>query len=235
MVELYEHIEKLNSEDETERAYAAEDIGHLKLAEGVAPLLARIQVEPSLLVRDSILQALVRIESDEAIQGAVSLLMSDDPQIRNLAVDLLRHRLDRAIPFLEEVMREGDTDMRKFVLDVLSGMPAEGIESIYAMALDDRDLNVVITAVENLGSLRAKHLRPQVEQLLLKAEHPMLDAACLTALAEIGNEDSLRVVERRFGSAQPIPKYLTAPYLRVAEALGGVNGTSGASGTARTK
>jgi HEAT repeat protein len=221
MSDLYELIAKLNVADETERAYAAEDIGYLNLANGVAPLLGRIQVEPSLLVRDAILQALVRIESDEAIQGAVSLLMSDDPQIRNLAVYLLRRRLDQAIPFLQEVMKDGDSDMRKFVLDVLQGLPANGAESIYEAALADRDINVVITAVENVGGVRAKALRQTVEDLLLKAEHPMLDAACLSTLAEIGNESSLKAVKKRFARADLVPNFLLTPYLKAIEALGG--------------
>ena len=38
---------ELESSDETERIYAAEDIGYFNASEGVAPLLARLDQEPS--------------------------------------------------------------------------------------------------------------------------------------------------------------------------------------------
>ncbi len=78
--------------DEAERIYAAEDIGYLNAAEGVAPLLERLDKESSRAVRDAIFQALTRIEADAAIEGSIRLLASEDPQIRNQAVDMLRHK-----------------------------------------------------------------------------------------------------------------------------------------------
>ncbi len=54
------------------------------------------------------------------MEGCIRLLESDDPQIRNQAVDILRRKGDAAIPMLSTVMREGDKDLRKLVLDVLS-------------------------------------------------------------------------------------------------------------------
>ena len=56
------------------------------------------------------------------IEGSIRLLGSEDPQIRNQAVDVLRRKGARSIPFLNTAMRDGDKDMRKLVLDVLSGV-----------------------------------------------------------------------------------------------------------------
>ena len=120
MGDLTEFVAKLESSDETERIYAAEDIGYLNAGEGVAPLLARLDQERSRAVRDAIFQALTRIDADASMEGCIRLLESDDPQIRNQAVDILRRKGDAAIPMLSTVMREGDKDLRKLVLDVLS-------------------------------------------------------------------------------------------------------------------
>src|SRR5450755_2486155 len=119
---LKEFVEKLNCADEVERTYAAEDIGYLNTPEGVPALLERLGGESSLAVRDAIFQALVRIDADAAIEGAILLFGSEDPHIRNQSVDVLRSKGVRSIPFLHTVMRNGDKDMRKLVLDVLSGL-----------------------------------------------------------------------------------------------------------------
>jgi HEAT repeat protein len=217
---LSEQIEQLDSADETERTYAAEDLGYLNATESVPPLLVRLQREFSPVVRDAIGQALIRLDADEAIEGAVRLFESDDAQLRNLGVDVLRHKGDRSIPFLRKAMRDGDRDMRKFVLDVLSGIQARGTADIYAAALSDEDPNVVITAVENIGKLRATEFRRQLEDLLESDGHPMLIAACLEALAEIGNESSLPTVLRRFPELTELPAFFLTPCLKALAALG---------------
>ena len=92
MSSLKEYVEKLDCADEAERTYAAEDIGYLNVPEGVPALLERLCRESSRAVRDAIFQALIRIDADAAIEGSIRLLGSDDPQIRNQAVDVLRKR-----------------------------------------------------------------------------------------------------------------------------------------------
>jgi HEAT repeat protein len=213
-------MEKLDWPDEAERTYAAEDIGYLNAPEGVPPLLERLGKEPSRAVRDAIFQALIRIEADAAIEGSIRLLGSDDPQIRNQAVEVLRAKGQASFPLLNTVMREGGKDERKLVLDVLSGVQVSGAEAIYEAALSDPDPNVVITAVENLGRTQAKQFRGRIEDLLLAKSHPMLDGACLEALAGIGNEQSLVAIRRRFPDLASLPDFLLVSCLKALGALG---------------
>jgi len=220
MSTLKEFEEKLHGADEAERTYAAEDIGYLNVPDGVPPLLERLAQEPSLAVRAAIFQALIRIEADAAIEGSIELLGSEDPQIRNQAVDVLRRKGPQSIPFLKTVMRKGDKDMRKLVLDVLSGMQAGNAGEIYAKALSDPDVNVVITAVENLGRMRAAEFRTRIEELMGTDSHPMLTGACLEALVEIGDESSLGAIRRRFPDLTSLPDFFLASYLKAMAALG---------------
>lgn len=220
MSSLDEYAEKLNCADEAERTYAAEDIGYLNSADGVPALLERLGKEPSRAVRDTIFQALTRIDSDAAIEGTVRLLENDDPQIRNQAVEVLRHKGARSISFLKTIMRDGDKDLRKLVLDVLSGLHADGAEAIYETALSDPDPNVMITAVENLGRMREGHFRRRIEDLLQSDAHPMLAGACLEALVGIGNESSLGAIRRCFPDLATLPDFLLVPCLRAVGALG---------------
>jgi HEAT repeat protein len=220
MSSLEEYVEKLNCADQTERIYAAEDIGYWNEPEGVPALLERLSREPAPAVRDAIFQALIRIEGDAAIDGCIGLLASEEAQIRNQGVDALRRKGARAIPFLSALMRDGDKDIRKLVLDVLSEIQASDTEEIYAAALSDQDPNVVITAVENLGRIRAEAFRSRIEDLLQAASHPMLIAACVEALVGIGHESALAAIRRRFPELAALPDFFLAPCLKAAAALG---------------
>lgn len=220
MSTLLETAAKLSDPDELERLYAAEDIGYLNEPGGVDPLLARLAVEPSPRVREAIFQALIRIEGDAPIKGAVSLLSSDSPSIRNEAVGLLRRKGEPAIPYLLPVMRDGNKNHRKLVLDVLAGIPGGNSDDLYTAALADSDLNVLITAVENVGRLRLGQYRHSIEALLDTHEDPMLSAACLEALGGIAHPESLDVIRRRFPAPATLPEYLLIPYLRACETLG---------------
>ncbi len=220
MNSLKEYVEKLDDTDEGERIFAAEDIGYSNAPDGVPPLLERLGKEPSRAVRDAIFQALTRMDVDAAIEGSVQLLASDDPQIRNQAVEILRYKGARSIPFLNTVMRDGDKNMRKLVVDILVGLTAKDADLIYDAALSDQDPNVVITAVENLGRARATQFRCQIENLLLAGSHPMLVGACLEALVEIGQGSSLVAIRRRFPDLPTLPDFLLVPCLRAFAALG---------------
>jgi HEAT repeat protein len=220
MTSLGECIEKLGCFDETERTYAAEDLGYLNVPEAVPHLLERLKIEPSMAVRDAIFQALTRMDGEAAIEGSVQLLKSDDPQIRNQAVAVLRGKGPRSIPFLSAVMQDGNKDVRKLVLDALCGVQSDGAREIYTAALSDPDQNVVITAVENLGRIRAGEFRNRIEGLLQASSHPMLTAVCLEALAGIGEASSLDVIRRSFPDTGALPDFLLAAWLKAIGALG---------------
>jgi HEAT repeat protein len=220
MSSLKEYAERLASSDEVDRLYAAEDIGCLNSPDGVAPLVDRLVDEPSSSVRTAIFQSLIRMDGDAPIVGAVTLLASDSPVIRNQAVDILRRKGPATIPFLLPVMQNGDKDLRKLALDVVAHLPSNCAHDLYAAALNDPDPNVVITAVENLGRLGAEEFRAQIEGLLESAQHPMLIAACLEALAGIANPVSLASIKRRFPHISVLPDYLLVPCLRAIGAVG---------------
>jgi HEAT repeat protein len=220
MNRLNEYVEKLDSVDETERAYAAEDIGYLNDPEGAWALLVRLGKESSLAVRDVIFQALIRIESTVATEGVIELLDSQDPQLRNQAVDVLRHKGLSAIPFLKRLMRTDDKDIRKLILDILKGTHTSGVEDIYASALSDKDVNVVITAVENLGAIRSEEFRSQIEDFLEPDAHPMLTSACLGALVEIGNGSSLTAIRRCYPQLAILDDFSLATCLKAIGVFG---------------
>jgi HEAT repeat protein len=223
MSALAEYVDQLGSADEAARIDAAEDIGSLNMPDGVPALLARMRTEPSVAVRDAISHALIRIDGARPIQGAIALLASDDPRIRNQAVAVLQRKGVLSIPSLRTAMRDGDRDTRILVLNVLGGIEGVDLDAcgdLYAAALADPEPNVVITAVENLGRRGEDVFRSRIEALLRADAHPMLIAACLEALGEIGREPSLDAIRRIFPELGALPDFLLAPCLKALATLG---------------
>ncbi len=221
MTDILACIQKLASNDEADRIYAAEDIGYANQPDGVRPLLARLREEPSRAVREAIFAALLQIEDDAVLEGALDLLDSDDSFLRNQAVELLRALGNKALPYLCRAFHDGNRDRRKFVIDVISRLADPASRGLYDLALKDPDLNVVITAVESLGNSRQPLFRQQIENLISPDAHPMLLSACLEALAQIGNCESVSAVHSRFATIESLPAFLRPSYLKLVGAKGG--------------
>jgi HEAT repeat protein len=220
MIQVAEYIEKLSSDDEADRIYAAEDIGYANDPAGIGPLLARLPIEHSRAVREAIVGALLQIEDDSVISGVIEWLDSEDPFLRNQGVEILRRRGPKAIPYLEKAFRAGDADRRKFIIDVLAKLRDSGTSEVYDLALSDPDLNVVIAAVESLGDTRNAALHQRIENLVSSDAHPMLLCACLEALARIGEPASLEVVRVRLGALAELPGYFRPSYIKLLGAAG---------------
>ena len=220
MMELTTYLTKLADEDETERLYAAEDLGYSNSPEAVPSLVNRLPVERSRAVQNVIFGALGRIDDDSVVNAALTLLQSEDGYLRNQAVGLLRQRCQQAIPQLKSWFSNGDHDQRKFVLDVLMSLEAEGADEIYDRAVADSDINVAITAIESVGNLRKTQFRERVEGMVTREAHPMLLGVCLEALSSIGNTQSLAVVRERLSGEEGMPALFDGPYAKLMGAFG---------------
>ena len=215
MIDLSRCIDALSSADESERIYAAEDIGYANQSAGVEALLARLQVEPSRAVKEAIFASLSQIDHSSVIEAMVDSLDSDDAFIRNQAVEVLRGRGTRVVGSLARAFSQGGSDRRKLVIDVLGSLGTAESVPIFERALRDADINVVITAVDCAGESRKNELKNSVEKLVSPEAHPMLLCACFEALAKIGDSASLDVVRAQFETPSAMPGYLLGSYLKL--------------------
>lgn len=220
---LEEAFLRLSSLDESERIYAAEDIGLAGQREGIDPLIQRVVREPSRAVREAVFAALAQIPDDVVIERAAQLLSSDDSGIRNQAVGLLQSWGSAAVPELRRLLAAEDRDLRKFGVDVLSRIEAPEIEELLGIALADEDVNVVIAALECVRHCHAPALRQTVLQHALCNKHPMLVLAAMEALGRIGDAECYRRIRERFPALEATPTL----YLQSALKLVGANGEDG--------
>lgn len=207
--------ERLEDDDESTRAYAAEDAGHDDRPEDVAPLAERLAREPSRAVREAIVNALCRMTGEAVSAWATEMLRSDDAFVRNAGVTVLQSRGAGVFDRLAAAFLEADVDVRKFILDAAAGLRGDGVERVLALGLDDPDLNVRIAAVEHLGGRKRVELRGRFEAIVAGDDDAMMVSTALAALEETGDAGSWAVVERRFGDVSSAPAHLAPQALRV--------------------
>jgi HEAT repeat protein len=193
-------IENLSHPDESERLFAADDLGMANAPEAVDPLIAQLAIEPSRAVREMIVLALRKTESDAVMDHAVRLLGSNDPYIRNEMAALLQAKGEAALPWLTKAQQHVDADVRKLALEAACQIPGEHTAALLTAALADADANVVISAVEIIGTTASASFREPLEELAREESSPMLLLAVIDALGNIGDERSLLILLEKFGS-----------------------------------
>jgi HEAT repeat protein len=211
-------IQQLSDPDENERIFAADDLGMYKDSAAVEPLFARLGVESCRAVREMILLALRSIQLDEVLDHAAALLVSDDPFLRNEMAALLESRGEYAIPWLYNLLQHPDPDARKLALEAGLRIPGESLKAFLEAGLQDSDSNVVMSAVESLGSADIVGFRRRLEAIANADLSPMLTLACIEALGKLEDWDGLDAFLAKFGDR---------PELRYS--LIGAVGTSGQS------
>jgi HEAT repeat protein len=207
-------IANLAMEDEAERIFAAEDLGYADAAEAIAALVARLAVEPSRKVRETIFLALERIDRPEVRVQMALMLDSDDAFLRNQAIGLLQRKGASSAPVLLARMADADPDVRKFVLDAAAGISSPDVEAIYEAAMRDPDTNVLIAALEHIGQQRKSRFKAVVEEIFLKANEPMLVCAAFATLLQIGDAASWQSIRQRYPTAASVPNWELAWWIR---------------------
>lgn len=202
---MKETLQHLNAQDEGERCFAAQDLGYENQPGSVVPLIERLKIESSRIVKEAIVVAIGKLNEPGVIEAAIGLLESEDSYIRNAAVSILKKRGVEAIPTLLERLEHPDPDIRKFSLDVLTVIEANLADTIYGKALEDSDVNIRITAVEYVGKHRKFEFKKAVENILVACKSTMLASACMQTLLMVGDETSYDLVLSKYPKEEWVP------------------------------
>lgn len=199
-------IQSLQSADEDERTFAVQDIGEKLDPKSAIPLIKRLVVETSQLVRDSIVFHLKKIPCSGAYDLLFELFNSEDAFLRNAAVEIFGSERDEALAFLTSNLNNADREVRKLILDSLFIIGS--YEAILALraALHDTSVNVKITAAEYLGRLEDKDSADELTALLERDREPMLCSAVLDALTFIAEGVDIVRILTVLGSEEDIYK-----------------------------
>jgi hypothetical protein len=224
-------METLSAPEDSERRSAAEEISESGAPEAADVLVAQLHQEGSRAVKEAILRGLSRIWTHNPVDSIIALLKDDDPFVRAEAADMLQRRASDAMEGLNHLMRGGDKDLRKFSVDILSQAAIGAPDALYLAALKDRDINVVISAIENIGSSRRTAFAQPVLDIALESSQPMAVCASLEALALIGTSQTLDALRAKYPNAAVVPGIYQQSFLKV---LGGAAGPESIEEICRT-
>ncbi len=197
-------LHDLQSTDEAERIYAAQDIGERRNPDMAAQLIRRLTVETSQLVKDAIVFNLKKMPCHRIYEELFRLFASSDAFLRNAAVAVFGSEKDAAIAFLTAHLDHANREVRKLILDALflTGTP-EARLAIRA-GLHDPSINVQITAVEYLGTMEDRGSIDDMLLLLEKKTEPMLRCTILDSLARISTDGIIQKVMAVLGAEEDI-------------------------------
>jgi len=153
---------------------------------------------------------------DEYVEGLIKLLYTDENAgARNAAIETLTALNRRATPFLVRAFESGNTDVRKFIIDILGEFRDRRALPVMLGALQDLDENVRASAVEHLGKLKEPSVVDALIGILeggdLWTAYPAADA-----LGRIGDP---KAVPALIGALERKP--LREPVLKALALIGG--------------
>lgn len=117
-------------------------------------LCAALSSEADDALRDAIAVSLARVGGRSVVSGLAPLLRSDDPAIRNIAVEILKELPHDVAPFMDTLLDDPDPDVRILLVNVLGSLCHAKVEAWLIGVVDrDENANVVAAAIEALDEI----------------------------------------------------------------------------------
>ncbi len=157
-------LEQLNDPLANRRRRAALDLGkHEDAADALCNLL-HSEEDPAVV--EAIFTSLIRMGGQQAVEGMMPFLRSEDAALRNHAVEALQQLPDDVGPYMQLMLEDNDSDVRIFAINVLSNlhhpMAHVWLEDVVE---NDENINVCGTAVDVLAEIGTEEQIPLLEKL----------------------------------------------------------------------
>ena len=156
--------------------------------QAAAELCVALVAESHESVRESILTALIRIGTKPAAAGLLPLLNSEDPGLRNGAIEALKTMPDAVAERVDDIF-SGSSDVRIFGVEILGALAhPDSPRRLMRIIAEDRELNVCAAAVEALAECGdGAAVAPLTALLERFPDEPFLEFSVQSALARIAN------------------------------------------------
>ena len=179
-------LEDLADADPTTRRWAARDC--IDCLGAAAALVGRLKIEQDMSVREVILTTLTRMGDPLAVAGLVAFLRSEDPALRNEAIEAMKQLPDEMAPILRDLLADTDPDVRIFTVNILESLRHPEVESWLLAVIDnDPHINVCATAVDLLCEVGTQAALEPLARLKARfIEEPYIQFATALALTRIG-------------------------------------------------
>ena len=188
MSDLADVTQLLRSADEEIRRQALSTLRGRDVAETCA-VIFQAMADDSWRVRKDAVDLFVACEPDEQfIAGLLELLRNDENAgLRNSAVEALVKLRSRCSSLLVRMISDSDSDVRKFVVDVMGAIGDQVFLQPLLDALSDPDENVSSAAAEQLGQVGDKSVVPALIKSIIDNHSQFFRFSALTALSRLAS------------------------------------------------
>ena len=122
--------------------------------DAAAALADAVALERNPRVREAMLTSLSRIGTPASVEALLPLLRSDDSALRTGALDALRAMKDIVRPYVADLTRDPDSDVRLLACELVRTLPSEDASALLCALLDaEREPNVCASAIEVLAEV----------------------------------------------------------------------------------
>lgn len=142
----------LGDGDPTVRRWAARDLAaHPEAATAVC---ARLAQEPDPSVRAVLFSSAAQLGGNVVVDAMLPLLRSEDPGLRNGAIEVLAGLPDAVAPHIDRLLHDADSDVRIFTVNLLGDLKHPQVPQWLAQVLlHEPAVNVVGAALEVLAEV----------------------------------------------------------------------------------
>ena len=157
-------IKQLESPLPAERRWAAVDLS--KYPSASKALLERLKREEDISVRGALLNSLYVLKSEEVARELIECLKSEDVLLRNEVIETLKNMPEEVSPFIEELLKSPDPDLRIFAINIMESLKhPKVIEWLKEVMLRDAHINVCGAALNLAFELGAEELIEAIQRV----------------------------------------------------------------------
>jgi HEAT repeat protein len=153
MIEELRH--RLNHEDPEIRRQVLNELRRQKDKPSIIPILIECLEDENWRVRKTIIEILLDIGDETVIKRLISLLYHRDANARNSAIEALVQFGSKATDYLIEEFGRANTEVKKFIIDILGSTGDLKAFPLLMSSLDEEDKNVKASVIEHLAEMPA--------------------------------------------------------------------------------
>ena len=154
-------IAQLGDDEAAVRRWAARDLA--SHPEAAATLGAHLLGEPDSSVRSAVFSSLACLGGPDVVTAVLPLLRSEDPGLRNGAIEVLSGLPDAVAPHIDALLRDPDSDVRIFTVNLLGDLHHVRVVAwLESVLMQDAAVNVVGAALEVLAEAGTTDSLPAV-------------------------------------------------------------------------
>jgi HEAT repeat protein len=128
---------------------------------GARALGLALPLERNPRVREAMFTSLARIATTESVELILPLLRSDDAALRTAALDALRAMKNVVWPYVAQLVRDADADVRLLACELVRNMPSEEAARLLCDLIEaEQQANVCASAIEVLAEIGGPEALP---------------------------------------------------------------------------